>query len=431
MFKKIVYVVGAVYENDEATRLKCSKINWMALHSGAEVTVVITEADSDTDASEFFLPRVHVVNLALNFDSLSRLFPPLRQCLYALKYLLFENRMRRLLMRLRPDAVISYGNDNTRFLPRIYDGSFKVVEAHFSVSDCAHFESRLLPKSLCRFVARCRGRRKVRQMKRFDGLVVSSREALYEWRMERCNATFIRGHLWKIPKSPSKCTSKRVLAIGDFDKDCGFERLIRGWKEVSVIHPEWELRLYGNGNPTRCMGLIKKTGMDSWVSCNPLPEMLDRLYMDASIYVQACQHDYSAYHIMEAMSFGLTCLVYIDTYEVMNCIKGDKTGVYMMPLNQIDLSKKLIALIGDERMRKRLGHNARQEAKKRFTTDWVMRRWVTVFEEMDMDALVRSTKPTEDSWYEEDTGYYYRRYKPDTASAQRSPSIAADTMPPA
>ena len=40
---------------------------------------------------------------------------------------------------------------------------------------------------------------------------------------------------------------KRVIAVGRYDYQKGFDELINIWKEVYAKHPDWSLDIFGHG----------------------------------------------------------------------------------------------------------------------------------------------------------------------------------------
>lgn len=57
--------------------------------------------------------------------------------------------------------------------------------------------------------------------------------------------------------------TKQVIAVGRYVPQKGFDRLIPAWKIVSEQHPDWTLRIYGDGMREKLQQQIDSLGISS------------------------------------------------------------------------------------------------------------------------------------------------------------------------
>ena len=99
--------------------------------------------------------------------------------------------------------------------------------------------------------------RKLRKLKRF---IVLSYEDAAEW-TELNNVTVIHNPLPFFPDRQSDGSRKQVIAAGRYVPQKGFDMLIKAWKIVSEQHPDWTLRIYGDGFREELQKLIDGLGI--------------------------------------------------------------------------------------------------------------------------------------------------------------------------
>ena len=127
---RIVYCIPATSNSGGMERVLARKVNYLT-ELGHELIVVTTD---QRGASPFFPlnEAVQQYDLGINYDETNGkgILAKLRS--YPTKHRQHKHRLSTLLKELRADIVISMFGDDATLLPKMKDGSRKVLEYHFS-----------------------------------------------------------------------------------------------------------------------------------------------------------------------------------------------------------------------------------------------------------------------------------------------------------
>ena len=111
-----------------------------------------------------------------------------------------------------------------------------------------------------------------------------------EW-TELNNVTVIYNPLPFLPEQQSDNTPKQVIAVGRYVPQKGFDRLISAWSIVNKKHPDWILRIYGDGMRKQLQDQINELEISS--SCileHSTPNIVDK-YCESSIFVLSSRYE--------------------------------------------------------------------------------------------------------------------------------------------
>lgn len=182
---------------------------------------------------------------------------------------------------------------------------------------------------------------------------------------------------------PKKEQDNLVVWVGRFVPEKGLEYLIDAAKLVQYRVDDVRFILVGDG-PFKCKieSLIKDRGLSNIVSIiGPLEhrEVADML-TKASIFAFPSLKEGMGRAMLEAMSTGKPVVV-SDIPGMDEIIKNGFNGILVQPRDASALSDKIIDLLNDKKLRKRLGRNARQTMLKSFTWKRHIRLLQAVYEE--------------------------------------------------
>jgi len=91
----------------------------------------------------------------------------------------------------------------------------------------------------------------------------------------------------------------------------------------------------------------------------------EQIFLASDIYVLPSYTEGMPIGLLEAMSYGLACVV-TDTGGIPSVINNGENGILIPPRNSRALAEALERLIENEQLRRRLGENARETIRKRF-----------------------------------------------------------------
>lgn len=158
---------------------------------------------------------------------------------------------------------------------------------------------------------------------------------------------------------------KVVLGVGRLAWEKGFDRLIAAFAKVASRHPDWDLRIVGEG-PMRdslqrqisASGLQKRAALLGW------QQDVDACYRQADLFVLSSRYEGFPSALLEAMAAGLPCVAVDCESGPREIIQSDNDGVLVPAEPATALSDELDRLMNDRKFRMRLGRSASQTVQR-------------------------------------------------------------------
>lgn len=267
---KIAYLIPSLYYPSGMERVLTLKANYFAEHCGHEVHIILTDG-ADRPPYYPLHPSVRLHNLHLDFDAMYGM-PFHRKLLYYLRrQRQFRPRLDACLREIGPDITISLLRRDINLLDKMTDGSVKLGEIHFSRANYRDFRNNRLPAWVQRTVARFWMGQLLRKLRRLARFVVLSHEDAALWQPDLDNVVVIHNPLSFFPERQSECTRKEAIAVGRYVPQKGFDLLIEAWRTVARRHPDWVLRIYGDGMREELQALIDRYGLGGGVFSSTAP----------------------------------------------------------------------------------------------------------------------------------------------------------------
>lgn len=369
---RIVYCIPATSNSGGMERVLARKVNYLTA-LGHQLIVVTT----DQRGAKPFFPLAEEVaqyDLGIDYDEtngrgiLAKLFS------YPAKHRKHKSRLRRLLSSLQPDIVISMFGDDATLLPKIKDGSRKVLEYHFSKLKRLQYGRR----GLWRMVDLLRTKLDERTVKHYDRFVVLTEEDAGYWG-ELPNIQVIPNPLPFVSSETSPCTSHRVLAVGRYDFQKNFSKLIELWAQISPKYPDWHLDIYGDGMLRRDLEKqVQALGLSDTVHLAHPTHQMPEVYRGASIYVMTSRYEGLPMVLLEAQHMGLPIVSFACPCGPRDILHPGEDGYLIEQGDDAAFIEALSSLMDSEAERIRMGANARQ-ASSRYEVDAVMAQWTDLF----------------------------------------------------
>ena len=174
-------------------------------------------------------------------------------------------------------------------------------------------------------------------------------------------------------------SSKKVLAIGRFTEQKGFDLLVEAWSKVEKKNNDWVLEIVGDGyGRNEIEDKIKSLGLKN-IIISPFTKDIRKKYEEASIYVLSSRYEGLGLVLLEAMSMSLPIISF-------NCPKGPQeviddgiNGFLIPPLDTNLLADKLCQLMENEHQRQEMGKNGYIKSGE-FKMDNITTQWVNLLE---------------------------------------------------
>jgi glycosyltransferase involved in cell wall biosynthesis len=176
--------------------------------------------------------------------------------------------------------------------------------------------------------------------------------------------------------------AKVVVAGGRLSRQKGFDRLLKAWAKVVDQHPDWELRIFGEGH--RRQGLSKRIsdlGIGDSARLMGFTPKLDEELVRGSLYVMSSRREGFPMVLLEAMAVGLPVVSFDCPTGPRDIVREGVDG-HLVRNGDIDgLAAAMSSLMGDEARRKAFGAAA-LEVAARYGIERITRRWESLFEEL-------------------------------------------------
>lgn len=374
MMKKILYNIAGTYRPAGMERVLTNKANWFA-RNGYEVVIVTT--DQKGRKPYFALhPSVRCIDLGIGYEDNNGGSLLNKILHYPVKQLRHRKALKKVLTTERPDITVSMFCNDVSFISGIKDGSKKVLEVHFSRFKRLQYGR----KGLWGFVDRWRSDNDVRLARKFDAFVVLTREDAGYWDTD--NIHYIPNARTFEKVTPAKLENRKVITIGRYAYQKGYDLLIKVWAEVHRQCPDWVLDIIGDGEDRdKLQEMVRFLGLEGSINLKHSTQDIEKEYLDASIVALSSRYEGLPMILLEAQSFGLPIVSFGCKCGPKDVITDGKDG-FIVGEEDIDgMAEKSVTLIRDEGLRKSMG-SAALAASERYSEKAVMQQWVTLFGEI-------------------------------------------------
>ena len=369
---KIVYCIAGTCHSGGMERVLANKTNYLA-KQGYEVLIVTT----DQQGLPPFFPldqRIRSLDLDVNYEENNGKSFLNKLLHYPLKQYRHRKRLAAVLKRERPDVTVSMFCNDAGFMTYIKDGSAKVLEIHFSKFKRLQYGR----KGLWRLADLWRSKQDEKVVKKFDKFVVLTEEDKGYWG-SLPNMTVIPNANTFVTDQTALLENKKVIAIGRYTYQKGFERLIEAWRMLSAQFPDWKLDIIGDGEEREALqNQIHAYGLENQIALLKPTRQIAQLYLDASLLVLSSRYEGLPMVLIEAQTFGLPIVAFQCKCGPKDVVADKETG-FLVPEGDVKrLAKGMAALMKDEALRKEMGSKARL-ASLRYDENAIMRQWTDLF----------------------------------------------------
>ena len=166
-----------------------------------------------------------------------------------------------------------------------------------------------------------------------------------------------------------------VISVGRLEKQKDFVTLIKAYKKVAALYPDWKLKIYGQGNrKDELQGLIERENLTTnirlcGVTHTPFLEM-----KKAKIFVLSSFYEGFPNVLCEAMHAGLPCVSTKCECGPSELINDGKNGFLVQIGNINQMAEKIIALIENEKLRSSMGEEA-ERSTERLSREVICQKW--------------------------------------------------------
>jgi len=364
---KIVYIIREYANPGGSDRVLSVKANYLVAH-GYDVSI-IAMTNGTKKPFFYFDPRIQFFHLDISGKDRKT-------------KRLFREKVKAIFEEIQPDIAISTGIGNLSFLLSTvqYDCK-KILEFHFNKYKRKYRLASLDKYKLGRIFNNTICWKQNRIARSYDRLVILTNEDSISWNSVPKRAV-IYNPLSFNPKNTSSLNVKRLVSVGRYASQKGYDYLIDIWSKVEKDYPDWILSIYGSGRKERKIrALIEKLNIKNRVELNPPSQDIETVFSNSSIYAMTSRYEGFGLVLTEAMSCGLPLISYDCKCGPREIITDGEDGFLIEFKNSKQFISKLKLLLDDPTLREQMGTKA-NENSGRLKLENIMPQWEALFAEV-------------------------------------------------
>jgi glycosyltransferase involved in cell wall biosynthesis len=191
-------------------------------------------------------------------------------------------------------------------------------------------------------------------------------------------------------RPPADLTAKVFVAAGRLERAKGFDLLLDAFALVSPRHPDWQLRIFGDGKGRAgLLARIDRLGLTGRAHLMGTTDDLDAELAAASAFVLSSRSEGLPMVLLEAMAAGLPVVSYDCPTGPADIVRPGRTGLLIPPGDVSGLAAGLTQVIERPARRREMGQAALREAE-RYSIASVGEQWTALFADL---AAARAGRP--------------------------------------
>ncbi|MFQ2912521.1 glycosyltransferase family 4 protein [Aeromonas caviae] len=144
----------------------------------------------------------------------------------------------------------------------------------------------------------------------------------------------------KLPTVINPHKEKLFLAVGHLTHIKGFDLLLKAWAQVVPNHPDWRLRIVGDGEDKTLLEQLRcELNIESSTELVPKTSNIAEHYQQASFFVMSSRFEGLPLVLIEAQAYGLPIVSFDCDTGPAEIIKHGETGWLCEAGNIISLSE--------------------------------------------------------------------------------------------
>ena len=366
---KLLYLIAGTYRAAGMEKVLADKANWLVAH-GYEIVIATT--DQRGQAPAFAMdPAIRQVDLGIDYESTNGASFLKKALAFPIKRWKHQRRLKKLLMQEKPDITVSMFCNDVSFLPKIKDGSKKVLEVHFSRFKRLQYGR----KGLWWVADKYLSDKDLLYTHPFDRFVVLTEEDKGYWG-NLPNMVVIPNGVERA--KPSPLTAHTVIAVGRYSSQKALDRLITAWSLIED-KGDWKLKLVGDGEcRDDLFALVNEYGMVDTVELTGVQKDMEAVYNNASILALSSRYEGLPMVLLEAQAHGVPAVSFACQCGPRDVIEDGVSG-RLVPEGDVEgLAKALDELMHDPAAIRRMGAAA-YAASPRWEPETIMQQWDRLF----------------------------------------------------
>jgi glycosyltransferase involved in cell wall biosynthesis len=176
--------------------------------------------------------------------------------------------------------------------------------------------------------------------------------------------------------------SRIALTAGRLTPQKGYDMLIPAWAAVAAEHPDWRLRICGEGKDRELLeGLIREHGLGEVVALEGPARDLGGDMERSALFILSSRQEGLPLVLLEAMSKGMGIVSFDCPTGPADVIEDHRNGLLVPPRDVDALAAAIVEMIDDDELRRRCGAAAAETALG-YRMEAVGPRWEALMREL-------------------------------------------------
>lgn len=366
---KIIYCHADVYNPGGMERVLLNKLRgWV--ERGYETMLVTTDQHGRPPFYEF-PPEVRMVDLGINYKDDNDKNPIAKTLGYLRRRRKHREALTELLMRERPDIVVSLFPSESSFIPDIQDGSLKMLELHFNKL----FRLQYNRKGLLGLADRIRTKQDEKLVRKFDNFIVLTRQDAEMWG-NLPNLSVMPNAAVTMPHIEHKSGNHRVIAVGRLDYQKGFDRLLDAWALIPAeLRKFWHLDIFGQGEwEEKLKQQIVTLGIGESAAVNKPTDKIFDEYAASDFLVMTSHYEGFPMVMIEAMACGVPTVCFDFLCGPRDIIANGINGIVVPEGDLQALATAMQQLMERPEQLQHLSDQAKRISEE-YSQEVIMKRW--------------------------------------------------------
>lgn len=374
---KIVYCLNSISYIGGIEKITITKAGALAKIDGNEVFVIVT--DHFDGVTKVLPSKVNLIDLDIDYyaDDWKSHLHMLKGVL--VKRLLHKKRLNKILSELSPDVVISVGQSEKYFLTEIKGNWVTIREFHYPKDYRQRFAPTFIKQILAWLTDFYDYNYKIKQ---YNHIVVLTHEDKNNNWKKLDRVSVIPNPLTFQSKNFSLMKKKEIISVGRLAEQKNYVSLIRAFRMVVNLHPDWILKIYGEGSQKNLLqSLIMELQLENHVWLCGVTSQIQEKMCEASFFVSSSKFEGLPLAQLEAMSCGLPVVSYACPTGPKDIIDDSESGFLVTPDDERMLSEKICYLIEHPDKLTKMGTIALKKSES-YTLDKIIPMWMNLFEQL-------------------------------------------------
>lgn len=169
--------------------------------------------------------------------------------------------------------------------------------------------------------------------------------------------------------------SKEIVTIGRLTHQKNYIHLLKAWKEIYNLIPDWKLNIYGEGEHLqRLTDYIEQNSLQN-VFLKGVTSNVQKVYEQSAFFVMSSKYEGLPMVLIEAQSFGLPIVSYNCPYGPSDVISSNENGLLVEDQNVQKLADAILKLASSPDLLQQFSQNSLLNAAN-YQPEQILQMWI-------------------------------------------------------